>query len=324
MTTTASRLLRLLSLLQTRRDWPGSVLADRMQVSERTVRRDIDRLRDLGYRIEATMGPDGGYHLGAGTRLPPLLFDDDQAIAVALALRTAPSAGAGIEEGAIRALATIRQIMPARLRHQLDALEVKTVPGPGAPAPVTSEELASLAGTIRRREVLRFDYLARDTDPDAEHASVLRRAEPHHIVTSHGRWYLLGWDLDRDDWRLYRLDRVRPRIPTGPRFTPRDVPGGVVHEFVAARFKGRSTNEWPCWGTVVLDLPLQEVLPFAGDGTVVALDDSRCSLRSGSWSWGALAASYGRFETTMEVVEPPELVAAFAALAARYGGVPPA
>ncbi|RYB93239.1 WYL domain-containing protein [Nocardioides oleivorans] len=321
MTTTTSRLLHLLSLLQSRRDWPGSLLAERLEVSDRTVRRDIERLREMGYSIGATMGPEGGYRLGAGSELPPLLFDDDQTVAVAVALQTAPAAGVGIEEGAIRALATIRQVMPSRLRHRLDALEVTAITGSagsGTPAQVPVDVLVSLAGTVRAREVLRFDYAARDADPAAGTTSPPRRVEPHRIVTSRGRWYLLAWDLDRDDWRLFSVDRVTPRIPTGPRFTPREVPGGDVREFVSARFKGRDVNEWACRGTVILDLPAREVLPFAGDGTVRAVDETRCSLESGSWSWGSLAASLGRFEVPMEVVEPAELVEAFAELAARY------
>lgn len=319
--TTTSRLLTVLSLLQTRRDWPGPLLAERLGVSDRTVRRDIDRLREMGYTIEATMGPDGGYRLAAGSDLPPLLFDDDQAVAVAVALQTAPAAGVGIEEGAVRALATIRQVMPSRLRHRLDAVRVTAIagrPGSGTPGQVSADVLVSLASTIRAREVLRFDYAARDADPDAQPALPPRRAEPHHVVTSHGRWYLLAWDLEREDWRLFSVDRVTPRTPTGPRFTPREVPGGDVHEFVSARFKGRDVNEWPCRGTVVLDLPARDVLPFAGDGTVRTIDEDRCSLELGSWSWGSLAASFGRFDVAMEVVGPPALADAFAALATRY------
>lgn len=318
--TTTTRLLQLLSLLQTRRDWPGSVLASRLETSDRTVRRDIERLREMGYNIRATMGPDGGYRLDAGSELPPLLFDDDQAVAVAIALQSAPAIGAGIEEAAIRALGTIRQVMPSRLRHRLDALEVTTVgrAGDASPANVSLEVLVALANAIRAREVLRFDYLARDAEPDDRAPVPPRRTEPSHLVTSQGRWYLLGWDLDRDDWRLYSVDRVRPRTPNGAPFLRRTVPGGDVNEFISARFKGSDVNEWPCRGSVILDLPSREVLPFAGDGTVTAVDDDRCMLEAGSWSWGALAASFGRFEVAMEVVGPPELSAAFATLAARY------
>src|SRR6478609_5308407 len=226
-----SRLLELLSLLQTRRDWPGPLLAERLGTTDRTVRRDVERLREMGYSIRTTMGPDGGYRLGAGTELPPLLFDDDQTVAVAVALQTAPAAGVGIEEGAIRALATIRQVMPSRMRHRLDALEVTPItsrPGSGTPARVSADVLVSLAATVRSKEVLRFDYAARDADPDAEGMRPPRRVEPHRIVTSQGRWYLLAWDLGRKDWRLFSVDRITPRTPSGPRFTPREVPGGDV------------------------------------------------------------------------------------------------
>lgn len=318
-TTTTSRLLSLLSLLQTRRDWPGSLLAERLRISHRTVRRDVDRLREMGYSIHATMGPDGGYRLDAGTELPPLLFDDDQAVAVAIALQAAPAIGAGIEEAAIRALGTIRQVMPSRLRHRLDALKVTTVgrAGDSAPLDVSLVVLVTLADAIRDRETLRFDYAPRDAVDDDEPAAP-RRAEPHHLVTSHGRWYLVGWDLDRDDWRLYSADRVRPRVPRGPRFTPRPVPGGDVGTFVSARFKGSDVDEWPCRGAVVLHLPARDVLPFAGDATVTPIDDHTCRLEAGSWSWGALAASFGRFEVPMDVIGPSELASAFATLAQRY------
>ncbi|MDT0116498.1 WYL domain-containing protein [Microbacterium sp. PRF11] len=312
---TTSRLLTLLSLLQARRDWPGSVLASRLDVSDRTVRRDIDRLREMGYRIETTMGPDGGYRLDAGAEMPPLLFDDDQALAVAIALRSAPALGAGIGEAAVRALATMRQVLPLRLRHRLDAVEVTTVARAGE-APIEAvplDVLLTLAQAVRDRVTLRFDYLPRgDGDPRS------RRIEPHHLVTSDGRWYLLGWDLERDDWRLFSAERVRPRVPQGAPFVPRALPGGDVDAFVSARFKGADTNEWPCRGTVLLHASARDVLPFAGDGVVTAVDDDRCTLEVGSWSWGALAASFGRFEVAMEVVEPPELADAFAVQAALF------
>ncbi len=318
---TTTRLLNLLSLLQTRRDWPGSLLAERLGISDRTVRRDIDRLRDMGYSIHATMGPDGGYRLQAGSELPPLLFDDDQTVALAVALQTASVAGAGIEEAAVRALATIRQVMPSRLRHRLDALEVIAIaqrPGDAAPTDASMEVLISLADTSRAREVLRFDYAARVGTSEEPSLLAPRRVEPHHIVAAQGRWYLVAWDLDSEDWRLFSVERIVPRISTGPRFTPREVPGGDVHEFVSARFKGSDVNEWSCRGTVILDLPVGDVLPFIGDGKVRPLGQDRCILEAGSWSWGALAASFGRFEVPMEVVEPPELVDAFALLAERY------
>ncbi|MET9220523.1 WYL domain-containing protein [Streptomyces sp. NPDC003300] len=354
MQKTSARLLSLLSLLQTRRDWPGGELAERLDVSARTVRRDVDRLRELGYPIAAAKGPDGGYRLDAGARLPPLLFDDDQAVALAIALRMATGAGAGIEEAAARALATVRQVMPARLRHRIDALEVTAVPPPGA-ATADSDVLTALGAAVHAREVLRFDYAGppepeagapaapaaqelgaaaaprthepgsaaapRTQGPDSPAAP--RRVEPHHLVARGGRWYLLAWDLDRADWRTFRADRIRPRTPTGPRFTPRDLPGGDVAAFVTARFRGaeapaRGAADWPCRGVVVLDLPASAVAPYARDGLVEPLTADRCRLTLGSWSWPALAAALAQFDTAVEVIGPPALKDAFATLARRF------
>lgn len=316
---TASRLLDLLSLLQTNREWPGAVLADRLGVSPRTVRRDIDRLREMGYRIRAAMGPDGGYRLDAGSELPPLLFDDEQVIALTVALQAAAVAGAGVEEAALRALTTVRQVLPSRLRHRLDALTFSTVPRSGeAPrASVDPHVLVALSAAIGAREILRLDYVADGADTPRAVAP-LRRVEPHHLVASGGRWYLLAWDLDHDDWRVLRADRIVPRTPTGPRFTPRAVPGGDPREFVSARFKGSAgANAWPCTGTVILHLPVAAVRPFAGDGIVEPHDDGRSRYTAGSWSWVALAASLNRFDADIEVVEPRALVEAFAELAIR-------
>ncbi len=185
----------------------------------------------------------------------------------------------------------MRQVLPSRLRHRFDAVEVTTVRGAGVSpaAAVPLDVLLTLAQAVRDRVTVRFDYLPRgEGDPQP------RRVEPHHLVTSHGRWYLLGWDLDRDDWRLFSADRVRPRVPHGAPFVSRVVPGGDVDAFVSARFKGSDTNEWLCRGTVLLHASARDVLPFAGDGTVTAVDEERCTLEVGSWSWGALAASFGR------------------------------
>uniref|UniRef100_UPI0015EFF629 helix-turn-helix transcriptional regulator n=1 Tax=Pseudonocardia pini TaxID=2758030 RepID=UPI0015EFF629 len=218
MVETSARLLSLLSLLQARRDWPGQLLAERLEVSPRTVRRDVDRLRELGYPIQATKGPDGGYRLAAGADLPPLLFDDEQAVALAVALRIAAGSGADIAEAALRALTTVRQVMPARLRHHVDSVPVTAV---GGGTKVDAAVLTALGAAVRGREVLRFDY-----------GADRRRAEPHHLLTRGGRWYLVAWDLDRADWRTFRADRITPRVPTGPRFGPREIPGGDVVAFV--------------------------------------------------------------------------------------------
>jgi len=320
MTTTTSRLLNLLSLLQTRRDWPGVLLAERLEISHRTVRRDVDRLREMGYRIQATMGPDGGYRLEAGSELPPLLFDDDQVVALAVALQAATVTGVGIEEAALRALTTVRQVMPSRLRHRLDAVEFSTIsrPGDGAMATVSPDVLIALSSAVRAREVVRFDYTRGRSDAERGEMVPPRRVEPHHLVTSQGRWYLVAWDLELGEWRIFRADRITPRTPTGPRFAPREVPGGDAQQYVSARFKGSDRlNVWPCIGTVILHLPASAVFPFAGDGTVEVVDADRTRYTVGSWSWVALAASLGRFDTDIEVVGPSELTGAFAELAAR-------
>ncbi|HEY0499838.1 MAG TPA: transcriptional regulator [Kutzneria sp.] len=305
MPKTSGRLLSLLSLLQLRRDWPAQLLADRLEVSPRTVRRDVDRLRELGYPIRTIKGPDGGYRLEAGTELPPLLFDDEQAVALAVALQTA-IATSGVGEAAARALSTIRQVMPSRLRHRIDALQVTplTVSHP----PVDVAVIMDVSAAVHARAVLRFDY--RD-EP--------RRVEPHNLVTWSGRWYLVAWDLERDDWRIFRVDRIVPRTPAGPRFVPRELPGGDVATFVSARFKGSAdVDQWPCQGEVILHAPAAAVISFVGNGVVEALGPDRCRLVLSGWSWPGLAATIGRFDADIEVVGPAELKDAFAALARRY------
>ncbi|MFI6121358.1 helix-turn-helix transcriptional regulator [Streptomyces sp. NPDC051064] len=314
MQKTSSRLLALLSLLQTHRDWSGDDLAERLDITPRTVRRDIDRLRELGYPVRAFKGPAGGYRLDAGSLLPPLLFDDGQAVALALALQSAATDGT-IGEDAARALATVRQVMPPRLRQRIGTLRVTAVQPPGAEetSPAGTELLVELGRVIHAREELRFDY-GHDAPGRA------RRTQPHHLVTWRGHWYLIAWDLDRADWRTFRVDRIRPRTPTGPRFTPRDLPGHDVAAFVTGRFRGTdgSTTDWPCRGEVVLGLPAQAVAPFARDGIVEELGPVRCRLTLGSWSWTGLATTIGHFETDIHVIGPPQLTRAFAELAARY------
>jgi predicted DNA-binding transcriptional regulator YafY len=317
-TTTSGRLLSLLSLLQARRDWPGGVLAERLGVSERTVRRDVDRLRELGYPIQAVKGPDGGYRLEAGSRMPPLLFDEEQAVALAVALRIAVGTGAGIEEAAARALATVRQVLPSRLRQRVDSVEISAA-GHGTDPQVDTGILLTLSAAVRAGEELRFDYRSPGQPEDAGPRPP-RRVQPRHLVVRAGRWYVVGWDPDRGDWRTYRADRMTPRVPNGPRFVPREVPGGDVAAFLSARFKGSdSTDAWPCRGEVILDLPVAEVAPFAGDGVVEEIGAARTRLTTGSWSWTVLAAALARFDTEIEVIGPPELRAAFAELSRRAG-----
>jgi predicted DNA-binding transcriptional regulator YafY len=315
MSETSARLLSLLSLLQARRDWPGALLAERLEVSPRTVRRDVDRLRDLGYPVRATKGPDGGYRLDAGADLPPLLFDDDQAIAVAVALQTATTTVAGIEEGALRALATVRQVMPARLRQRVDALQVTTVDkyADSRRTKVDSEHLIAIGTALRAHEVLRFDYAS----PGVTEWLPPRRVEPHHLVTWGGRWYLVGWDLERNDWRTFRVDRMLPKTPTGPRFTPRELPAPDVSTYISAKFSGQ--NQWPCRGEAILQAKAADIARWAGrDAIVEEITDSTCRLILNGWSWTGLAATYGLFDCDLEIVGPAELKAAATRLAARY------
>lgn len=308
MTGSSSRMLTLLSLLQTPRDWPGPELAERLAVTPRTVRRDVDRLRELGYRIAATKGPDGGYRLAAGSELPPLLFDDAQAMAVAVALQSAPSSGIEIDEGAARALATVRQVMPSRLRHRIDGIRFS---GVANDVRVDPSVLSAVSSAVRDRLVLRFDYGRADRPP--------RRSEPHAVVAREGRWYLLAWDLDADDWRTFRLDRMTPRVPTGPLFTPRPLPAADAQTYLAARAKGSTSDDvWPCIGEVVIDLPAHEVAPWLDRHCgVEPIDDGSCRATIGSWSWVGVLASLLRFDAPFRVVGPDALRAAARTLTAR-------
>ncbi|MEV6347576.1 WYL domain-containing protein [Actinoplanes sp. NPDC051851] len=314
MPKTSARLLALLSLLQSRRDWPGQLLAERLEISLRTVRRDVDRLRELGYPIAASKGPDGGYRLGAGADLPPLLFDDEQAVALVLALQIAATTpGNGTGEAAGRALTTVRQVMPSRLRHRVGSLRVTAVERAGTT--VDGGLLLAISAAVHSREILRFGYGSdrADTPP--------RRAEPHHVITRDGRWYVIAWDLDRGDWRTFRVDRMTLRTPNGPRFTPRELPGGDVAGYVLGVFRGATEagGDWPCRGTVILGKPATAITAYTRDGIVEELDGDRCRVTQGSWSWAGLAAAFARYDADIEVVGPAELGEAFARLADRCG-----
>lgn len=319
MASPSARLLSLLSLLQSRRDWPGDVLAERLGVSPRTVRRDVDRLRGLGYPVHAAKGPDGGYRLTAGSEMPPLLLDDEQVVALSLALQTAGTGVDGVDEAALRALTTLRQVMPARLRTAADALAVTVVPHAGARVTVDAAVLRAVGAAVRAREVLRFDY-------DGGSGPVLgtgdaafrppRRAEPHHLVTWGGRWYLVGYDLDRDDWRTFRVDRMSPRTPTGPRVAERAVPGGNVAAFVAQRLGAHPGQA--CRGEAVLARPAADVVRWAGrDALVEPVGEDRTRVVLGAWSWDGLAAVLAMFGAPFEVVGPPELADACRRTGAR-------
>ncbi|MFJ5832354.1 helix-turn-helix transcriptional regulator [Streptomyces sp. NPDC093089] len=238
MTDTPVRLLNLLSLLQTPREWPGSELAERLSVSPRTIRRDIDRLRELGYPVEATLGSVGGYRLVAGTAMPPLLLDDEEAVAIAVGLRAgAGHAIEGIEEASVRALAKLEQVLPTRLRHRVSTLQNATIPlTRGDGATVTPATLTTLAGAVTGHERLRFGYRAGDG------TETKRLVEPHRLVSTERRWYLVAYDLGREDWRTFRVDRVSEPLATGARFTPRELPSGDAATYTA-RSMARAQGE---------------------------------------------------------------------------------
>lgn len=227
MVDTSVRLLRLLSLLQTNRNWSGTQLAGRLGVSTRTVRTDISRLRSLGYTVASTPGVAGGYRLRAGAVLPPQLLDDDEVVAVAVGLGTAGGGTvAGIEESSVRALAKLEQVMPARLRHRVHTLQAAMVALPSGAKVVRPEALTAIAAACRDHVLLRLDYV------DRRDISSVRTVEPHRLVHAGQRWYLVAFDLNRCDWRSFRVDRLTPRIPTGPRFVPRQLPEPDIATYV--------------------------------------------------------------------------------------------
>jgi predicted DNA-binding transcriptional regulator YafY len=310
---TSSRLLRLLALLQSRRDWSGADLAERLGVTPRTVRRDVDRLRRLGHPVDATSGTAGGYRLGAGAALPPLLLDDDEAVAVAIGLRTAAGGTVdGIEETSVRALAKLEQVLPSRLRHRLNALHSVTVPLTGSGPTVDPGHLTTIASACRDHQRLRFDYRSHDG------ATSIRIVEPHRLVHTGHRWYLVAWDVDRRDWRTFRVDRIEPRLPTGPRFTPREPPDEDIAAYTSwavsnavYRYRARFTMYAPA------EVVAERVTPTSA--IVEALDDQTCLLRTGSNSLDALAIYIGLLGVDFEVHEPPELVDHLSVLGDRLG-----
>ncbi|MBC9719050.1 WYL domain-containing protein [Streptomyces sp. TRM66268-LWL] len=315
-TDTPARLLQLLSLLQTPREWPGSELADRLQVSRRTVRRDVDRLRELGYPVQATMGADGGYRLVAGKALPPLVLDDEEAVAIAVGLRAgAGHAVEGIEEASVRALAKLEQVLPTRLRHRVNTLGAATsslvYSGGGDGATIAPETLTVLAAATSGHERLRFSYEAGDG------ARTRRLTEPYRLVSAGRRWYLVAYDMDRDDWRTFRVDRVSEPFATGARFVPREVPTGDAAEFMRATvWRGSPTFEID----VAFAAPVAEVarrLPPAF-GTPEATGEDSCRLRStvkDSLEWAAMRLAMTGVDFTVH--GPAELVEQVAQLGSR-------
>lgn len=300
-------MLQLLSLLQTHRYWPGHELAGRLEVSPRTLRRDVERLRDLGYPVEADRGVGGGYQLAAGAALPPLVVDDDEAVAIAVGLQAAAQGAiAGIEESAVQALAKVVQVLPPRLRRRVDALQAMTVParwdggGPGGPR-VDAATLTTLAQACRDDERLRFDYTAKGGE------SRVREVEPHRLVSLGRRWYLVAYDLTRHDWRSFRLDRLTGPQRTGDRFRQRDLPGGDAAAFVRAGI-GSIPSRYAV--DVVVHAPAERVRAEVDRwGTAEELDDGSCRLRMAvdTLDWPAMVL--GAVGADFDVVSPPELLA---------------
>jgi predicted DNA-binding transcriptional regulator YafY len=316
MVQTSARLLALLSLLQVRREWTGHELADRLEVGPRTIRRDIDKLRSLGYPIEAAPGVAGGYRLGNGGELPPLLLDDAEAVAVAVGLRTAATGGiAGIEETSVRALAKLEQVLPGRLRRRVSALSHATSTF-GAEGPkIDPEVLATLAGACRDQVRLRYSYVARD-----DRASQ-RIVEPAAVVYSGHRWYLVAFDIDRDDWRTFRLDRIRGRVRIGERGRRRTVPGGDPAAYVRERLRGAREGDVLLLapGRIRMGAPAARIRRRVPGryATVEPDGEAACIVTSrGGWSPGFLVWM-ATLDEPMEVLDPPEMVAAARAVAAR-------
>lgn len=319
MTETSGRLLKLLALLQARRDWPGQELADRLEVSGRTIRRDVERLRELGYPVDALTGPSGGYRLQAGAAMPPLLLDDDETVAIAVGLSGAASASVtGIEETSVRALLKLEQVLPAHLRRRVNALRSATAPLPPTSGPtIDPEALTVIAAACRDRERLRFGYRSRDG------ADSRRRVEPDSLVNIGRRWYLVAWDCERRDWRSFRLDRMERPTPAGTRFAPRELPGGDPATYVTRGFSDvkRWAAEQQRWqARIVLDASAEELRERHPNvwGAFEPLPDGRCEYRTSADELDWIAVRVATLGVGFEVVEPAELRDAFGRLAIRF------
>jgi predicted DNA-binding transcriptional regulator YafY len=303
MLKTSERLLQMLSLLQSRPFWPGHTLADRLEVSTRTIRADIERLRELGYPIDSTPGVAGGYQLGAGAALPPLLLDDEEAVAVAFGLSTAAAGSiANVEEASMRALAKLHQVLPSRLRHRISTMQGAVVAVPFHGPAADPDVLLALASACRDTVQLRFDYRSYS---DSESR---RLVEPYRLALRAGRWYLLAFDLERDDWRTFRVDRIVPRLPHGRRFTPRDLPAeGAAHHVD----RGVASAPWGFRASIVIHAAasiVAERLPPSA-GTLTAVDDGSCVLETGSDDPQALLRYLSMLDLDFSVADTPALAA---------------
>jgi predicted DNA-binding transcriptional regulator YafY len=311
MLSTSERLLRVLTLLESRRDWSGADLAERLEVSTRTIRNDMVRLRTLGYPVGAASGVAGGYRLGAGTALPPLLLDDDEAVAVAVALRSSTGGGvAGIEETSVRALVKLEQVLPTRLRRRVNALQAYTVPVVMSGPTVEPELLSTIAAACRDDEVLRIDYRKHDGTEST------RSVEPYRMVHLGRRWYLVAWDRDRRAWRTFRVDRLQVRSPNGPRFTPREPPAEDIGEYVM-----RNVRSVPMTyqSRVVVHAAAAVIAERVPRGVVIEpVDDDTCVVYATANTIEMLALYIGMLDADFTVTDPPELLARLTRLSERY------
>ncbi len=302
MANTSAPMLRLLSLLQTHRYWPGAELADRLSVSARTLRRDVDRLRELGYPVEAQRGVDGGYQLAAGAALPPLVLDDDEAVALAIGLRAAAQGAiAGIEESSVRALTKVVQVMPPKLRRRVEALQSATVPAVWGGGPtIDPAMLTTVAQACRDTERIRFAYTSQAGEETARHV------EPHWLVSLGRRWYLVAYDLHRQDWRTFRMDRLINPRSTLLRFAPRQLPANDPSTFVRANIQNLQS---PFAVEALVFAPAESVRRTLGQwATIEEVDAERCRLRMSvdNLDWSALAL--GSLGAEFVIVQPPELL----------------
>lgn len=318
MANTSSRTLRLLSLLQTHRFWPGPELAARLEVSERTLRRDIERLRELGYPVDANRGTEGGYQLGAGATMPPLTVDEDEAIAMAVALNGAAQLSSGpLAEASVSALSKVVQVLPPRLRRRAEALRAVTVDSPWSQAPeVQADVLAAVAQAARDEERLRFTYRA--AGGAGAGTDVARHVEPHRLVTVGRRWYLVAYDLERQDWRSFRLDRLSEPAGTRARFRPRELPGGDAAAYVRA---GLSRNETEVAVVARVAAPADVVATRIGRwGTVTAVDADHCRLemQGNDPRWVVFGLGMVEADFTLESASGP-VREAVARWAGRFG-----
>jgi predicted DNA-binding transcriptional regulator YafY len=315
MAETSGRLLALLSLLQTPRAWPGPELAERLGVTQRTVRNDIDRLRQLGYPVLASRGSVGGYRLSAGAAMPPLLLDDDEAVAIAVALSTV-SGGAvdGLEETALQALTKLLQVLPKRLSGRVDALQAHTVrvTGRRRGANVAGRLLALVAAAARDHEVVRFAY------SDHSGSATERRVEPYRLVSWGQRWYLVAFDLQRDDWRTFRCDRMSETRSVGHRFRVRELPAEDIAAYVASKTR---QVQMKVTGRVVVHAPASVVEQQIGSwtqGSIEPLGEDRCRVQIGARSPQDIAFWLGVLDCDFEVEDSPELADAVRLLSERY------